>query len=334
MIRERTPVSTKPDRLSDIDRLKGFAIALVVWGHIASFAPMGSPSAFYISIAVIYSFHMPVFMYLSGFVFFHAGLHERFWNAPYKQIANRFDRLMIPFLFFGVLVLLGKYVVGQFVALPDPVESLSVGFVSILRDTPDNPSASIWYLLVIFVYAIATPLLWRLGRARFLLLFAVGIAGWIIPLPADFYASRVGKYFLFFAIGGFVATRGSGILAIIQRYALVFVGIFVLLCVFFFAHPLALLICGLSAIPALHGVFRQHSLQGDRLFATLGRNSMAIYLMNTIFIGLAGIALLMLGVRSWALFALLFLAGMIGPLIVKAVFDRVGPLKPLARYLA
>lgn len=50
-------------RLQYIDRLKGLAIILVVMGHIFGFSqPEDGINTF------IYTFHMPLFMFLSGLV--------------------------------------------------------------------------------------------------------------------------------------------------------------------------------------------------------------------------------------------------------------------------
>lgn len=328
------PQNLASDRLVDIDRTKGFAISLVVWGHIASFAPAGSPLWFYISVNAIYSFHMPLFMYLSGFVFFYKGLHERFLNSPAKQAINRFDRLMVPFLFFGIVVVFGKYLVGQKVALPGPVSSISDGLWRVVVDAPDNPSSSIWYLFVIFVYSILTPLLWKVGRRRFLLLFGLAILGWVINVPQEFYAARVAKYFIFFVIGGFTASRAGVLLSIFEKYSLAFLIIFLILCFQFFTHPAALLICGISSLPAFHGLFRKNFLEGDNVLYFLGRNSMAIYLMNTIFIGIFGIVFVALGLRSLALFSVLFAVGITGPILVRVAINKFGALRPIARYLS
>lgn len=328
------PADAGRDRLIDIDRAKGVAIALVVWGHIASFAPAGSPIWFYISIEVIYSFHMPLFMYLSGFVFFYAGLHERFWQSPSRQIVNRFDRLMVPFFFFGFLVVVGKYFTEMVAATPDPVYSIEDGIWKVITNTTDNPAISLWYLFVIFVYAIFTPILWRLGGGKFFFLFAVAAIGWIFTIPEQFYLARIAKYFIFFSIGGFVASKAAIALRMFENYGLLFLAIFILLCASFFTHPLALIICGISSIPAVHGLVRKNILKNDRILKTIGQNSMAIYLMNSLFIGVFGIALLTLGLTSWGLFIPLFVVGIIGPMLVRMAFDNFYVLKPIARYLS
>lgn len=79
-------------RKSYIDRLKGIAIILVVMGHVITFS-MNHPIDDKL-IKIISSFHMPLFMFLSGFVL----------SSPpnYKKLAKRFKQLIIPFLTIGL----------------------------------------------------------------------------------------------------------------------------------------------------------------------------------------------------------------------------------------
>ena len=81
-VEETTPEAG--DRLLSLDRARGFGIMLVVWGHLAGGAITGMPLWFLISISVIYGFHMPLFMYLSGFVFYLTRSQDRFWKALVK----------------------------------------------------------------------------------------------------------------------------------------------------------------------------------------------------------------------------------------------------------
>lgn len=61
--------SISRQRLVDIDKAKGFAIFLVVLGHIiATNQPLGNDWYAILKMG-IYKFHMPFFMYLSGVVF-------------------------------------------------------------------------------------------------------------------------------------------------------------------------------------------------------------------------------------------------------------------------
>ena len=90
-------------RLQYVDLLKGFAIFLMVMGHFLSWQWGGSLNSsmptdvLYINrlVRFIYSFHMPLFFFLSGYVF---NMSMRLWkmsdllNAIYK----RFIQLIIP----------------------------------------------------------------------------------------------------------------------------------------------------------------------------------------------------------------------------------------------
>lgn len=75
-----------------IDALRGFAIILVVVGHIiqTSFLDYDENHFF----RIIYSFHMPLFMFISGYV---AYLSVNF-SAPITNIFKKFIQLGIPFL--------------------------------------------------------------------------------------------------------------------------------------------------------------------------------------------------------------------------------------------
>ena len=63
-----------PERIKWIDSLKGFAILLVVFAHVAEryykfdLAPSATP-VFQTVFNVIYSFHMPLFFIISGYLF-------------------------------------------------------------------------------------------------------------------------------------------------------------------------------------------------------------------------------------------------------------------------
>ena len=90
--------NTISKRIEWIDALKLFAIFLVVWGH--SMHHLGwDRDSFYTGVdGWIYSFHMPLFMILSGF-FSHKLLEGKFeWK-------KRFVNLIVPCITFGLFCL-------------------------------------------------------------------------------------------------------------------------------------------------------------------------------------------------------------------------------------
>ena len=61
--------ASERSRVSELDRAKGLAIVLVVIGHVVAGDPPAG-NAWYVTLkTLIYKFHMPFFMFLSGAVF-------------------------------------------------------------------------------------------------------------------------------------------------------------------------------------------------------------------------------------------------------------------------
>lgn len=84
------------ERLIHIDILKGIAIILVVMGH------MFSPYTDYLDSSVnqiIYSVHMPLFSFLSGYVF-HVDKEKHYLR---KTITKRALTLLLPFFCFSAV---------------------------------------------------------------------------------------------------------------------------------------------------------------------------------------------------------------------------------------
>lgn len=102
---------------SYLDTLKGIAILLMVMAHALSWSYPEShfltgdmqkmtTEEFYSTIVwkVIYSFHMPLLFFASGFLFYKEGIATTI-NTCYRIIAKRVQRLLIPYITTGVFVL-------------------------------------------------------------------------------------------------------------------------------------------------------------------------------------------------------------------------------------
>ena len=83
-------------RIDYIDRMKGLAIFLVVMGHVYGFAFAQSDA---VANRLISSFHMPLFMFLSGLVAC-SGATKPFWNLP--KLGRKLRGLLLPLLVFGM----------------------------------------------------------------------------------------------------------------------------------------------------------------------------------------------------------------------------------------
>ena len=75
------------EREKSIDILKGIGIILVIVGHIQEYIPKNF-------LIYLYSFHMPLFFYISGYLY-----KERYENLNTKDyIKKRAKQLVYPYI--------------------------------------------------------------------------------------------------------------------------------------------------------------------------------------------------------------------------------------------
>lgn len=181
-------------RLHAFDNLKAFLILCVIAGHLMEVCTAGkSGLPLY---RVIYSFHMPVFMLISGF----------FGKFRIQKLL----KLGGLYLVFQV----AYHVFVQVILRHIPLGSLSISFTT--------PYWLLWYLLVMLYNTCLIPLLSRVKGSGQL---AVLIGSVLLALLAG-YCPRIGYYlsasrffyFLPFFIGGFyLGQRKAAILAAVNR---------------------------------------------------------------------------------------------------------------------
>lgn len=163
-----------------IDRLKGFAIILVVLGHLIQFKidPVGFDKN--TLFRLIYSFHMALFFFLAGQVFKLRPLNQ--------EILLSFKRLIIPFVVFFFII------------------SCHFDISIFLARIPEyfiNPELGFWFLLVLaFIRVISSSLLNQNNPFYiFIMVILFSIVG--IECNKRFAMHLVLFYMPFFMIGFF-----------------------------------------------------------------------------------------------------------------------------------
>ena len=321
-------------RRADLDRVKGLAILLVVFGHIVARQDPAHVHWYEPVRRAIYAFHMPLFFYLSGYVTWLTGQAQAPPAAWPALLRRRAHRLLLPFAAMGLLIILGKLAAGTVMHVDNEPAGMASGLADLLWHTRSSPAGSLWYLATLFALAVATPPLLALFRFRLAPLLGLFLLLYLLPAPPALYADRIATYAIFFGMGLAAAAAGPRWLAAIDRHRRPACAVFCLLLIAAAAlpawpEPTRLLLVGAVSMPALHGLLRHRRLASERILTTLGRYSLMIYLFNTIFIGLA--KGLMLHVESWngphfLLFAwVLTAAGVLGPLALKRYGLRAVP---------
>jgi len=327
------PALAARERRLDLDRAKGLAILLVVAGHIVAAAPPPGAEWWDWPRSALYSFHMPFFLYLSGYVAWLSGGIAFPASETWRHAARRAQRLLLPFFLLGVVVLLGKLLAQEVVHVDNRASGLLSGLRDLVVTTEDSPATFIWFLLVLFLCSVLAPPVWRGAGVPGLL--GAGLVLMALDPPALFYLDRFARHALFFAVGVAVAAREAAWLPLFVAWQKAWWAAFAASLAAALAGWLpgdwSLLVCGITAIPALHGLVRGPVFARLSWPLALGRYTMAIYLFNVIAIGVVKAALIALGVPwTGAGFVVhapaLLLAGIALPVLAKRLVLRRVPV--------
>lgn len=144
-------------RIDYIDRMKGMAIFLVVMGHVYCMAFAQSDDVAY---RVISSFHMPLFMFLSGLVAC-SGVVAPYWGIG--KLSKKLKGLLLPLIVFGMCF----------------TTTISKDFLTSLIGFLESPNKNgYWYLLTLAVFYVSLSL-YRLNvKQKWYIDVALAIAIW------------------------------------------------------------------------------------------------------------------------------------------------------------
>jgi fucose 4-O-acetylase-like acetyltransferase len=269
-----------------VDYAKGLGILLVVYGHVSrgvfNAGIKVDAELFKLVDSVIYSFHMPLFFFLSG-LFFLASLQK---YGRTGLIADKLDSVLYPYILWSLLqgfieVFLSRYTTSS----TTTGEVLSLFW---------QPRAQFWFLYVLFAIFVLMALLYR--ERQSLPAWALplaALAAWFLqmfvqlPFPLDFIAS----YLIFFVLGMNALCWKDVLKTQALTATLCAVAIFTGLEYLFHAQlhlvytdksvlNLALAIAGIALICSTAVLLAQWNQQWMTWLAMLGYCSMPIYLMH------------------------------------------------------
>lgn len=311
----------RAQRIAWIDRTKGVAIILVVFGH----ALIGLQGAGLIpksglaqsSLELIYSFHMPLFFLLSGLTFERAVAGKQVGGL----LKSRIVRLMWPLVLWTYIYALSRVLVGD-----------GANNTGELLQWPLPPKDHFWFLWALFlIQLICMPLVWlRVSRSAYMtvaLAIAAILCFGLIPLPWTEWTVSVGEHLGVFLLG--MAMAHLNVKAVSKQMLLALCALFVgveTIVLFSDETPLRVVVtAALLAVAA--AVLCAHLTTGAacRWLATLGGLSMAIYLAHTLFSVATRIVLSRFTEDPAPHLILGTLAGLIGPILLYHSLRRIAP---------
>ena len=266
-------------RLVYLDIAKALCIILVVIGH---YSPDGCPEWWMAVHDFIYSFHMPLFMFASGFVYIATKRdEEKYGNFIMKKV----KRLMIPYFVVSAIVIAIKLLTEGHAYVENPKTIMS--FVKMFY----YPEAGyfLWFIWALWWMFVIVPVFKT--KLQRLVLFAISILLHYVPFATTdiFCVSQFKNMLVFFMLGVIVYDWKDCLSAFERVPKIAYVGAFVIAYLLsvvpvFGGHLLSanclLPFLGIAAIISLSKMIEQSKLKNDWLMIT-SASSYIIYLFHT-----------------------------------------------------
>ncbi len=167
---------SRPARDPFFDNAKFLLVVLVVIGH--NWVPLIAHSrAVKSAYMVVYAFHMPAFILLSGYF-------SRGFEARTDQVRKLVKTVLIPYFIFQVCYLV---VVAKTDGTP-------------VKFDMTYPSYLCWFLLALFVWRLSTPV-WRALRHPVAVAVVISLCAGLMNATLDFAAARILQFLPWFVVG-------------------------------------------------------------------------------------------------------------------------------------
>lgn len=186
-------------RIEWIDAAKGFTMLLVILGHcFDGYISAGIfPDDFYWlqeGHSFIYSFHMPLFFIMSGFLFYYTYSNYSISKLKYKI----FDILILYFMFSVVQISIQILMVGK---INRHLNMSDIFYLPIYTVPP------YWYLYVLAaLYLISNVFFSKISIGKILVTFTICLFSTLFIHIDEFSLSNIAYYLFFFVFGGALVT--------------------------------------------------------------------------------------------------------------------------------
>lgn len=181
---------SKSKRILFIDFAKALAIVLVVIGH---YIPHEHPDWYGNMREIIYGFHMPLFMFTSGFVYVATVRQESYGSF----LLRKFKRLMIPYFVVSILVISIKFATQGTAYVENPVTLMS--YVRMFYMPKAGPF--LWFLWALWWIFVVVPVFNNKYKRLIMLALAIVIYYLPVSFTVVFCLDGFKKMFVYFCLG-------------------------------------------------------------------------------------------------------------------------------------
>ncbi len=261
------------ERNKTVDILRGIATLAVLLGHAIQ---RGLITGYVDNIVFrfIYSFHMPLFIILSGYTLYLS-------NPKYDVnfLWKKVKRLLFPTILWSYIMYVTKdlWFVGikPFITFPDSILSYTKTLLL-------HPDYIYWFLYIIFIFSIVFYIAKKLPKNYFgPTLLIIGCIFWILPVEY-FGMYNLRLYFPLFVLGYGLASKKETIIPQLKYY--------VVPCLLFFlyyfrtwqpGHPSIILfyLLSISVSMMMYWIITHIKIKWiEKILSWFGQNSLYIYL--------------------------------------------------------
>ena len=307
-----------------IEIVRAIAIILVVIGH---YSPDNAPLWYDSLLKFIYSFHMPVFLFISGFIYIATKKEESYLSFLLKKV----KRLLIPYFSTSVIIISIKLFSQGNAYLENPVTLNSYFEIFYL------PAAGyfLWFIIALWWMFVITPLFKTRKQRLYLFLFSIIIAYLPFEPTHILCANEFKRMFIYFMLGVTIYDYKEYFNSIISRFSHSFIPL-----IFFIAFEYLYLtnICNqMEYILPFFGIIvtmqlancltHLNSTKFKNVLFHIASSSYIIYLFHTTFEGFgksivmkAGLSNNELSFIACALFVIFL--GVLGPICLNLMLKR------------
>ncbi|WP_261462287.1 acyltransferase family protein [Serratia proteamaculans] len=311
-----------------VDYAKGIGIILVVFGHVNrglySAGIHLSESFYQLTDSVIYSFHMPLFFFLSG-LFFVQSLDRKGKN---RFLISKIDTIVYPYIIWSLLQGTVEIVLSRYTNNSASLKDLIGVFT--------HPRAQFWFLYALFMVFVLATLLYNKNKFNYILpaliIISAGLYIYQDNLTKAFHFGYITSFMIFFLLGALAIHYSAAIAKIGIASSLAAMCTFVLIEWVFHGYlgmtytdyglySMILAITAITFIVCLSVLLAKADISWLR---RLGELSMVIYLMHILAAsGLRIVLVKLLHVNNWSAHIIVgTLFGLIAPMIAYYFIQR------------
>lgn len=178
-------------RNSYLDFVKGVAILLVLWGHCIQYGMAGAGDFFENPLfKIIYSFHMPLFMIVSGYLFFYSLRNKTLIKTVWSRVCS----LGMPILVWGCFPRL----ISAIISFSRGNEKVYMSnIIKIAYEVTIRGCTSFWFLWSVLLISIIVAFGEKVIRSYWRGLYLLSVIVVILILPGRENNLFMYPYFLF-----------------------------------------------------------------------------------------------------------------------------------------